>query len=98
MTQKTDPETQAVLDRVKERVLAEISTQCDLAEVTRICLQTDLGRYEFWADSWQPTVQDDGRTLHLRGRGEGTFAKTQRDLALAADLTDAPSASPEDQE
>lgn len=55
----------------------------ELTNVTRIQLQTDLGRYEFWADRWEPNVQDDGRTLHLRGRGEGHYAKTQRDQEAA---------------
>jgi hypothetical protein len=47
----------------------------DLSRVTRVQLQTELGRYEFWADSWRPELKDDGNTLYLRGRGEGTYAK-----------------------
>lgn len=50
-------------------------TDDDLVNVSRIQLQTELGRYEFWADRWEFVVQDDGHTLHLRGRGEGTYAK-----------------------
>lgn len=70
----------------------------DFAHVTRIRLQTDLGQYEFWADRWEPHVQDDGLTLFLRGRGEGKFAKTQRDLALANEVSDATPAVLEDPE
>lgn len=70
----------------------------ELGKVTRIQLQTDLGRYEFWADHWNPEVQDDGMTLYLRGRGEGKYAKTQRDLALAKDPGDANPANREDRE
>ena len=71
----------------------------ELTKVTRIQLQTDLGRYEFWADRWEPTVQDDGRTLHLRGRGEGHHAKTQRDQEAARkQLGDAGTASVEEAE
>jgi hypothetical protein len=70
----------------------------EIANVTRIQLQTELGRYEFWADRWEPSVQDEGMTLYLRGRGEGKFAKTQRDLSLARDLSDPVPASREDDE
>lgn len=55
----------------------------DLDAVTRIRIQTDLGRYEFWSDRWELEIQDDNRTLHLRGRGAGDHAKTQRDLEAA---------------
>lgn len=70
----------------------------DLSQATRVQLQTDLGRYEFWADRWEPEIQDDGRTLFLRGRGEGKQAKTQRDLALASEVADANPASREEDE
>lgn len=56
----------------------------DAATFTRIHIRTDLGQYEFWADSWEPEVQDDDRTLYLRGRGSGTYAKTQREISLSA--------------
>ena len=64
-----------------------------IEHVTRIQLQTDLGRYEFWADRWELEIADDGYALHLRGRGEGTYAKTRH-----SDLTDANEATPEDPE
>jgi len=60
----------------------------DFAAVTRIQIKTDLGLYNFWADSWESEVKDDHRTLHLRGRGPGEYAKTQRDHE-AAHLTNA---------
>ena len=69
----------------------------DLDNVTRIQLQTDLGRYEFWADQWEHELKDDGMTLFLRGRGEGRYAKTQRDKA-AAELVDAHPSAPQEQE
>ena len=62
----------------------------DISGITRIHIRTDLGQYEFWADSWEPEVQDDGCTLFLRGRGPGTYAKTQRELSLSAPQTDRP--------
>lgn len=55
----------------------------DFAAVTRIQIKTDLGLYNFWADSWESEVKDDQRTLHLRGRGPGEYAKTQRDQEAA---------------
>lgn len=69
----------------------------DFTNVTRIQLQTDLGRYEFWADTWEPEIKDDGQSLHLRGRGTGKYAKTQRDIA-AAEVADATPAGEEDAE
>jgi len=60
----------------------------DLTAVTRIQIKTDLGLYNFWADEWDSEVKDDHRTLHLRGRGAGECAKTQRDQE-AASLTNA---------
>lgn len=55
----------------------------ELDAVTRIRVQTDLGRYEFWSDKWELEIQDDNRTLYLRGRGAGDHAKTRRDLEAA---------------
>ena len=59
----------------------------DLDSVTRITIQTDLGRYEFWSDSWRGEVTDDNRTLFLRGRGAGHYARTQRDMELQEEAT-----------
>jgi len=71
----------------------------DCTNVTRIQLETDLGRYNFWADHWEPEVCDDGRTLYLRGRGEGRSAQTQREQERAvATLSDATPANVEDAE
>lgn len=47
----------------------------DTTAVTRLFIQTDLGRYQFWADRWELEIQDDGQTLHLHGRGSGNYAK-----------------------
>lgn len=70
----------------------------DLTKVTRIHLRTDLGQYEFWADNWEPEIQDDGLTLYFRGRGTGTHAKARRDIALTHNLTDAIEATPQEAE
>jgi len=59
----------------------------NLDAVTRITIQTDLGRYEFWSDSWEGDVRDDDRTLRLRGRGAGHYARTQRDMELEKEVT-----------
>jgi hypothetical protein len=56
----------------------------DLAAVTRIQIKTELGLYNFWADSWESKVQDDQRTLHLRGLGPGEHAKRLRDQEVAS--------------
>jgi hypothetical protein len=61
----------------------------DLSAVTRIQIKTELGLYNFWADSWETEVKDDHRTLFLRGRGEGDHARTQRDIETQARLTNA---------
>lgn len=65
-----------------------MTTDTDAPAFTRIHIRTDLGQYEFWADSWEPEVQDDGRTLYVRGRGSGNYAKTQRDASMAAAPTE----------
>lgn len=65
-----------------------IETNAEAHAFTRIHIRTDLGQYEFWADSWEPEVQDDGLTLFVRGRGSGTYAKTQREAKKSAAPTE----------
>lgn len=45
-----------------------------LADVTRLVVEKDGVYTEFWADSWDVHVQDDGRTLKLFSRGDGVQA------------------------
>ena len=55
------------------------------ASVTRVNVVTPgLGLVEeYWAGSWETHVLDEGRTLSLIGKGDGSAAKAQRDAALA---------------
>lgn len=50
-------------------------TEIDISSSTHVHIQTDLGQYQFWADRWEIEVQDDGRSVFLRGRGTGKYAK-----------------------
>lgn len=59
----------------------------DLGPVTRVVILTELGgKYQFWADSWEFSMQDGSRTLKLFGRGEGHQARTRREMELAAQM------------
>lgn len=44
---------------------------------------------EFWADTWEFSLQDGGRTLKILGTGIGDEARLQRDLELAKDIENA---------
>lgn len=59
----------------------------DMSEVTRVHIITELGRYEYWGDSWELELQDDGRTLKMWARGDGEKAKAERVRALGIDFT-----------
>ena len=63
----------------------DIPLDPDLVDVTRISLRTELGRYEFVADAWEPVVEDGGRTLKFYGRGDGSAAKREWERARAMD-------------
>lgn len=58
----------------------------DLSKVTRVSIVTELGRYEYWGDRWEIDIQDEGRTLKLRARGEGVQPKADRLRALKLDF------------
>lgn len=62
----------------------EIVDIIELEKITRLSIRTQLGSYEYWADSWEFCLGDNDRTLRLFGRGEGRSARTQRDMELAA--------------
>lgn len=62
----------------------EIVDIIELEKITRLSIRTQLGSYEYWADSWEFCLGDNDRTLKLWGKGEGHSARTQRDLELAA--------------
>ncbi|TXH09304.1 MAG: hypothetical protein E6R04_08575 [Spirochaetes bacterium] len=57
-----------------------------MPELTRVVVVNDGKATEYWADSWTLATQDDGRTLKLFGRGDGTVARENRDVALMKDL------------
>lgn len=69
--------------------MAQAAVQALARNLTRVdivgCVDA-VGYRECWADSWELSVQDDGRTLKLFATGDGTTAKATRDQALAADL------------
>lgn len=53
---------------------------------TRVVLVTGDGVTEYWADSWHLLVQDDGRTVKLFGRGDGSAGAEDRKKALGRAL------------
>lgn len=57
-----------------------------MPELTRVVIVNDGKATEYWADSWELSEQDDGRTLKLFGSGDGVLAREDRDVALARDL------------
>lgn len=66
------------------RRLAQAAMDALLSPVTRIDIVQDSARQrEHWADSWELSVQDHGKTLKLFALGDGDKAKDQRDAALA---------------
>lgn len=50
--------------------------------LTRVVVVTDDGVKEFWADQWSVHVQDDGRTLKLFPKGDGSAARIARQHSL----------------
>jgi len=58
----------------------------DFADVTRLQIVTELGRYEHWADCWEFSLQDDGRTLKVWGRGEGDKPRAERNKKVLEDI------------
>lgn len=44
---------------------------------------------EFWADSWDISIQDDNKTVKFYGQGSGAGARKQRSDAFAADVANA---------
>jgi hypothetical protein len=61
----------------------------DLSKVTRVHIVPDTGNpsVEFWADHWEPYLQDDGRTLKLFAHGDGAPHQQARDEALAEEIS-----------
>lgn len=59
-------------------------TEFNLANISRIQVVHAGGAREFWGDSWQASLQDDGHTLKLVATGEGLQAQVDR----AEGLTD----------
>lgn len=72
------------------RHLAYSAIEAMFEDITRIDMVMPLGtgpiRREYWADSWKPSIQDDGQTLKIFGTGSGLVAQGKRDVALAAEL------------
>ncbi len=62
----------------------------DLSKVTRVDVVPDvqhslpLRRPEYWADSWQASLQDDGHTLKLFGAGDGEPVQRHLDGLLSS--------------
>lgn len=76
------------------RKMAEAAIESIFSEVTRVGVVKPAGRTTFmstehWADSWEPSLQDKGRTLKLFAKGSGHEAECERDKSLAADLCSA---------
>lgn len=67
-------------------------TEIDLSKVTRVDIIQEYGALgadrEHWADSWTISVQDDGKTLKLFGKGTGAAARSIRNQALAEFIAD----------
>jgi hypothetical protein len=57
-----------------------------MPELTRVVIVNDGKATEYWANSWELSEQDDGRTLKLFGSGDGVLARKDRDVSLARDL------------
>jgi len=51
-------------------------------DVTRVVVVKGVVYQEFWADSWQASVQDGARTLRLFARGDGSEAIAARNVSL----------------
>ncbi len=73
------------------RVMAQAAVDAITAKLTRVDVvlpgrfypNSDVPvRGEYWADSWELSLQDGGRTLKLFGKGSGSEAKALRDQAL----------------
>lgn len=54
--------------------------------ITRIDIVDEKGVREFWADNWEFSLQDEGRTLKLFATGDGKEAETERAVALAKEI------------
>ena len=59
-----------------------------LPRLTRVevSMSGQLFKREHWADSWELSWQDDGRTLKLFGKGNGQEAQAERDAALIGEV------------
>jgi hypothetical protein len=66
-----------------------------LGPVTRIHIVTPDGHKEYWADSWQISRQDGGRTLKIFATGDGSGAQAERNAALAQFISDNPVGIPD---
>jgi hypothetical protein len=66
-----------------------------LGPVTRIHIVTPDGSKEYWADSWQISRQDGGRTLKIFATGDGSQARADRNAALAQFIADNPVGIPD---
>jgi hypothetical protein len=64
-------------------------TEFNLADISRITVVDHRGCREFWADSWDMQLQDDGHTLKLVATGEGLQAQYERGMALTEKLAHA---------
>lgn len=70
-----DPETKVItLERSGIAGARSRDARVALVDVTRLVVEKDGVYTEFWADSWDVHVQDDGRTLKLFSRGDGVQA------------------------
>lgn len=64
------------------------ATSLKTSAVTRveIVLPGGLSGGEYWADSWDFHLQDDGRTLKAFAKGSGASAHTTRSAELGAEI------------
>lgn len=81
------------VDRVDQRIALDVdwdSYREDIPvprKLTRVdVIAPGNGRREHWADTWDISVQDDGRTMKLFAKGDGAAAQQERNDALAEDI------------